>query len=856
MDFLTENWVSDAFYDEVGLNREDCKRYAVFLAYVHDIGKATPAFQRKILKSLPDFAVQAVEAGFSMKPLADDDFKHAHGGAQLLRVMGCPESTAAIVGAHHGKPEANDESVCDPEEDLSFHAKYYGAKSPAWKKLQKDILSRALRLAGYQEVEDIPDQPDTAQLMFSGLLIMADWISSNEEYFPLLPVDEAGIQYDRSRVKKAMQALELPSPLEVADCWKEDAFFSTRFGFADGNNVQKATMLAAEHAAEPGLMILEAPMGMGKTESALAAAEVLMNRFLLGGIAFFLPSQATTNAMFDRILLWLGKMPGMGRVSLQLMHSNANLNDSFAKLRDGRINLADDVEREDHILVHTFFRGRKTKLLSTVVVGTVDQLLMASLRQKHVMLRHLGLSGKVVVIDECHAYDAYMNIYLDSTLRWLGQYHIPVVLLSATLPGKRRAELVKAYTGRKYDPDLAASNAYPLLTWSDGGSIHMDPIPCEKRQTVLTIQKEADGDILSAVKEVLACGGCAGIILNTVKSVQETADSIRQAFPNAEILIDHSQYLLPDRLAHEEEIKNRIGKHSTPESRRNVIVIGSQVLEQSLDIDFDLLITDLCPMDLLLQRIGRLHRHKRTRPAELKQARCIVLHACDQEPEAGAKAIYGEYLLRRTSALLPDTIVLPQDISVLVQQVYNEEEGQKQFPEAFAQYELNEKNKQNKADIFCLPLPMGDDESTIVGLLDNNPGFNDAQAQATVRDGTSSIEIIALKDNGDRTALILSGEKKGSLVRMDTCPSWEEAVEIAKQRLRLPARFSKVWCAEKNMSELEKRGKESVPEWMDHPMLKGELIVILDEDSSFTLDGIRLYYHEERGLTLEVKNHE
>lgn len=149
----------------------------------------------------------------------------------------------------------------------------------------------------------------------------------------------------------------------------------------------------------------------------------------------------------------------------------AQLNTDYLKLQQEPVPVEDDADDpEERVMVHQWFQGSKQALLANFVIGTVDQLLMAALQQKHVMLRHLGLAGKVVVIDECHAYDAYMNCYLDRALNWLGEYRVPVILLSATLPAKRRTELVTAYLNRKTLPDAPwkTCRGYPLLTWTDG----------------------------------------------------------------------------------------------------------------------------------------------------------------------------------------------------------------------------------------------------------------------------------------------------------------------------------------------------------------------------------------------------
>ena len=168
--------------------------------------------------------------------------------------------------------------------------------------------------------------------------------------------------------------------------------------------------------------------------------------------------------------------------AIQLAHGMAELNENYLRLQGGRVQLEEDAPEEHQVQVHQWFRGSKQALLANFVIGTVDQLLMAALCQKHVMLRHLGLAGKVVIVDECHAYDAYMNRYLDRALEWLGWYRVPVILLSATLPARRRAELIEAYQQkRRPGPDAPwkTSCGYPLLTWTDGAEVKQTVIPLD-----------------------------------------------------------------------------------------------------------------------------------------------------------------------------------------------------------------------------------------------------------------------------------------------------------------------------------------------------------------------------------------
>lgn len=176
---------------------------------------------------------------------------------------------------------------------------------------------------------------------------------------------------------------------------------------------------------------------------------------------------------------------------------------------------------------------------------------------------------------------------------------------------------------------------------------------------------------MKEIENAINAGGCVGVIVNTVRRVDELYNAINEKITNAKILVDHSQFLILDRNEAEECIKQCVGKTSTEEDRKNTIVIGSQVLEQSLDIDFDLLVTDLCPIDLLMQRLGREQRHYRKRPEQLREAKCILLNCDEDKLEEGAKFIYGEYLLKRTLRRLPDHINLPDDISKLIGDVYD-----------------------------------------------------------------------------------------------------------------------------------------------------------------------------------------
>lgn len=514
--------------------------------------------------------------------------------------------------------------------------------------------------------------------------------------------------------------------------------------------------------------------------------------------------------------------------------------------------------------VHQWFRGSKQALLACFVIGTVDQLLMAALKQKHVMLRHLGLAGKVVIIDECHAYDAYMNRYLDRALEWLGWYRVPVILLSATLPARRRAELVEAYQQRRTpapDAPWKTSCGYPLLTWTDGEEVRQTTIPLDTpSRTVQMVPLTEDG-LPGFLREKMQAGGCAGVIVNTVKKAQAVARMLREVLPEKEVQVFHAQFLMPDRAAREQELMERIGKHSTPVRRDGLIVVGTQVLEQSLDIDFDVMVTELCPMDLLLQRIGRLHRHTwRSRPQPMQAAVCAVLDTGEDAFDEGSAAVYGKWLLWRTRELLPQTIRLPEEISPLVQQVYGWAAEDKLPEDAASEklchnYELEQGKRKDRAKAYLVHHPKVYKKfprlNTLDGWMADEGACSDPAARAAVRDGDPSVEVLVMVQGRDGSIHFLPWQEGGRTVASDCPPQPEEALKIARQKLRLPAVFGKERDVKRVIDELEADNRRLLAQWQLSPMLRGELVLLLDETLTAHLAGMTLHYDRENGLIYE-----
>ncbi|MEU9271939.1 CRISPR-associated helicase Cas3' [Streptomyces sp. NPDC048251] len=894
----------------------DGRRLVVWLAGVHDIGKATPAFACQVDQLADVMRERGLEMrsrqamgldrrlaphGLAGQVLLGEWLEERHGWA--VRQTG--QFTVA-VGGHHGVPPENGQiKALYAHEEL---LRTPGRSSGVWRQAQTELLDACAqcfgvedRLAAWRTVK----LPQPVQVLLAALVIVSDWIASNPDLFPYFP--GAASQSSQERLAAAWQGLDLPPPWRAAEPGGDaQELFASRFALPQGAKVrpvQETALGLAREMEAPGLLVIEAPMGEGKTEAALAVAEVFAARSGAGGVFFALPTMATGNAMFPRLLEWLERLPGDGsrRHSVHLAHSKAALNDAFAGLlaRGGRVT-AVDVDAAApaprrlgeaarfagaELVAHAWLRGRKRAMLASFVAGTVDQLLFAGLKSRHLALRHLAVAGKVVVIDEAHAYDTYMSVYLDRVLAWLGAYRVPVVVLSATLPAARRRQLIEAYAGAAdtQADTTAADGEYPRLTAVvPGGSPTVRHPPASARRTDVQIERLEDGlDVLAGRLETeLADGGCVLVVRNTVKRVLETARVLRERFGDDAITVAHSCFVDIDRAAKDRDLLERFGPPGNgtrrPASRH--IVVASQVAEQSLDVDFDLLVSDLCPVDLLLQRIGRLHRHQRgeaqsRRPAWLRAARCLLTGA-DWEPDVpapvrGSVAVYGAYtLLRSAAVLLPHLdggsrrpVRLPADISPLVQGAYAETPIGPQrwalaLEEAKARFERHRAEQAERASVFRLG-EVGRAGRPLFGWVAAGGGdADDTRAgRAQVRDSRESLEVVVVQRHADGTLTTLpwlqadrQGRRRGGLeLPQDQVPTPFAAHAAASCGLRLPLQFSYADTLDQAIAELEQL---YVPAWQgkDSPWLADQLILALDEDWQTLLAGYALHYSQSDGL--------
>lgn len=380
MERLVRQWLPESAKRAMGFEREEALlAHARFLGGIHDIGKATVAFQANILRTLPE-ARQRLEM---LTPLDCPEQNrrespHARAGEAILLWNDCPGGLASIVGAHHGRPQScaavDDQLEC-------WESNYYPkGQKKVWESFWTELLMTVLQDCGFDDTAELYDLDPQEEVLLTGLLIMADWIASNTKYFPLIPVEELGSMQDYpARVDRAWEKLALPFPWEAQPGIADPQEFAVRFGFAP-NAVQRAVLEAADTAAEPGILILEAQMGVGKTEAALAAAEIMASRFGLGGVFFGLPTQATANGIFPRLLGWADTQSEETLPqAIKLAHGMAELNENYLRLQGRGVQLEEDAQEEHQVQVHQWFRGNKQALLANFVIGTVDQLLLAVL---------------------------------------------------------------------------------------------------------------------------------------------------------------------------------------------------------------------------------------------------------------------------------------------------------------------------------------------------------------------------------------------------------------------------------------------------------------------------------------------
>jgi CRISPR-associated endonuclease/helicase Cas3 len=614
--------------ERLGWSAQAFRDLWVFLLALHDIGKFSEHFQAKaepfwpadVFGPLARFRFFGSDPGHPaagdtflfeprarrverMEPRRRSWFPGWDGEHEMVRTLFAP-----ILG-HHGRPVSG--SWCMVQ-DL-FRDSAEGA-----------ALAFADAMHGLLQPPILPEPKAPVfrrvSWAIAGLTTIADWVGSNRDWFPYQgngPTVESYWEVARSRARRALTEAGLAPP--------QSAFvmgFSVLTGFKDEPSPVQAWAGTVPLPDGPLLLLIEDMTGGGKTEAAIMAAHRLMAAGRAGGIYFALPTMATANAMFARVEKITERLyrPGI-RATLALAHGHARLHPRFRKVclarsapkaRNAEELLEDD--DEDSALTAPEWLTSETRkaLLADLGVGTIDQAILGVLPAKYQSLRLVGLAEKVLIVDEAHAYDAYMSRELEQLIAFQAALGGSTIVLSATLPQIVKQRFAAAWSKalRLAAPSIS-SDAYPcvtLLAPRQERPLEEPQAPRGDLPRVLRVERLPDPNAaIVRIADAARTGAAVAWVRNSVDDVLSGAALLSGNGIEAQIF--HARFAMGDRLAIETDVVRRFGKYGKEAERHGRVLVASQAIEQSLDVDFDLIVSDLAPIDLLLQRAGRLWRH-------------------------------------------------------------------------------------------------------------------------------------------------------------------------------------------------------------------------------------------------------
>lgn len=689
------------------------------VAALHDLGKVSPTFQKKIRRNLADLPSALIPISADLETSWGG---HASLSQYSLKRKVKDKFIAKIVGRHHGRSPKFEYPIATDQK--------FGGKD--WQHLREQLIE--------QLKQDLAADWPTIQhwlqaQVVAGLTSVSDWVGSG-------PFFEDPSHAWQSRISAALDNAGFVPPTFLPDLTFGDIFKSAEGIPFQMKDIQHQLVNSVDG---PGVYILEAPMGLGKTEAALYAAYIALAQGKATGLYFALPTQLTSEKIHERVNEFLQAIlaPDCPHRESLLVHANAWLKEMGEEGQPGR----------------SWFSMGKRKILAPFAVGTVDQALMAVMNVKHGFVRAFGLAGKVVILDEVHTYDAYTGTILDALVKALPQLGCTVIILSATLTTERSQVFLQAQSisSQAYPRVLAKPNAQAEL-------IERVPAALPSHQVVL----QFDSDPARLVDEAVARAEQGQQVLwieNTVREAQERFKIL--AATAAESKVDcgllHSRFLKQDRNKLESEWVELFGKQGWQKRlERGRILVGTQVLEQSLDIDADFLVTRFAPTDMLLQRMGRLWRHDFDKRCPSAHCEAWILApdlgqaiASPQDAFGASAVIYSPYVLCRSLEVWQDlsSVQLPSDIRSLIEATYKQREEVSKMIQWHHELEHGTRFRKGKQALELLALTClstanneasdehvttrYSDTETSTLLLLKSLHLKDQQAHLTLLDGTS-----------------------------------------------------------------------------------------------------------------------
>ena len=633
--FLEENnFILEKILTMLDMEENTFRQWFNFLLSIHDIGKFSKSFQglnREVHLELQgkmggrEYLLKHDTLGwvlwdkFLREKLREDKIVSKSKTSLTRLASQCSMNTwvSAVVG-HHGKPPklSRNKVVEDYFDNENIEA---------ISDLLNDLIPLLLEKRYFCPTID-EEKMKRASWWLAGITVFSDWLGSNTNFFPYLQKHMSLESYwtlTKKNAKKAIDNVGLsrskPSKNLAINELVKDAKSKVML------TPLQDLVLETEISNSPHVFILEDITGSGKTEASILLAHRLMGRGLGKGIYFALPTMATANAMYARMSSVYKKMFDINspQPSIVLAHGSRDMSQIFnASISPSPENPTSNAIYEDGLVTADahcnwwLADNKKKALLADVGVGTIDQALLAVLPSRHQSLRLFGLMNKILIVDEVHACDAYMNRLLKSLIYAHALSGGSVILLSATLPKEQRNDFLKCYSNAFKEELLQIScNNYPLLTsWSKDGMTETKVSFEEKYGREIFVNYLSNEEtVYSLILEAVKKRQSVCWIRNTIKDAVASYREIKKKYPDWDIILFHARYALSDRFKIENRVIEYFGKKSTSRMRAGRVLIATQVVEQSLDLDFDILFTDLAPIDLIIQRAGRLHRHSRSK---------------------------------------------------------------------------------------------------------------------------------------------------------------------------------------------------------------------------------------------------
>ena len=747
-----------------------------FCLVLHDLGKFFRAFQNLAPNLSPRLVQFDSRCVYSVR---HDTLGFALWQKVLGKKFQCRvsdenkfERWLEIVCGHHGKPPENLQSI-------------------------KSYLLAEDEIAAEQFVSDVMVEwmPDLAPLklidkkvfkrvswQLAGTAVLADWLGSNQKVFKYctepMPLKKYWTEVGLPRANQAIELANFGSrdikPFES---------IQQQFSFIKNSTPLQTYAQSVELNDSQQLFILEDVTGAGKTEAAMVLVHRLMAAGLANGLYVGLPTMATANAMYQRMAKsYRSLYAGHELPSLVLAHGATRLSEAFNQsiAFSQTVNLTEQTGdknyEKDELSASTYCNqwladSRKKALLADVGVGTIDQALLGVLPARHQSLRLLGLTNKVLLVDEVHAFDPYMRSLLAALLQAHAAQGGSVILLSATLPYNFRIQLTKAFAQGVglSAPQLTQDAHYPWVTQLNNQKFSELSVDTRKsvERHVAVKRLENEEQAYAQIKHAVAQGRCVCWIRNTVKDARNAYQYLQQKdwVDPEKLSLFHSRYAMVDRQVIEAEVISQFGKESKGTERAGQVLIATQVIEQSLDLDFDLMISDLAPVDLLIQRAGRLQRHIRTVSGDIiddgtKDQReppclCVLspnpLQVSDgkwlRDSLPGTQAVYanvGQLWLTIKILLSKNGFEMPKDARALIEGVYGDDTQGDIPPElekASKDAEAKQRAESGMGKFNLLALEKGYTQAS----ADHNGGWNE-EVNIPTRLGGDTVTVVLVKE--------------------------------------------------------------------------------------------------------------